>query len=258
MAVSMVIALCLNAALFCTVKDSITIPNFFSLGIGQINRNFFIGWAHRDPKYFVQAVFLANVGHAVFGILYIIYNNVFYGMTFAWEWARYAHHRKGLRVSEAPMGDQRTVYFFLMPLKTAIPIMLFSAGIHTLVSQTLFIVDVESYGWDTTHNIFVRTMQYDFTTTGFSPLGNALLIVAGALMISYLLCCSAMELKSSMPVTSTCSAAISAACHPDENEPDDFYLKKCTWGVTSVKDGIGHCTFTSLEAEKPNEYTPYA
>merc|ERR1711939_504500 len=75
---SMVIALCLNAALFCTVRDVITIPNFFSLGIGQINRNFFIGWAHRDPKYFIQAVFLANVGHAVFGVLYIIYNNVFY------------------------------------------------------------------------------------------------------------------------------------------------------------------------------------
>jgi hypothetical protein len=253
----MVIALCLNAALFCTVKDAITIPNFFSLGIGQINRNFFIGWAHRDPKYFLQAVFLANVGHAIFGILYIIYNNIFYAMTFSWEWARYAHHRKGLRVSEAPRGEQRTVYFFLMPLKTAIPIMLFSACIHTLVSNTLFIVDVETYGRDAKLNTFVRTPEFDFTTTGFSPLGNALLIIAGVLMISYLLCCSALELKSTMPVTSTCSAAISAACHPDENEPDDFYLKKVGWGVTSIKDGIGHCTFSTNPVDKPDEYTPY-
>ena len=254
----MVIALCLNAALFCTVRDVITIPNFFSLGIGQINRNFFIGWAHRDPKYFIQAVFLANVGHAVFGVLYIIYNNVFYAMTYSWEWARYAHHRKGLRVSEAPRGDQRPVYFFLMPLKLAIPIMLFSACIHTLISNTLYIVDVETYTFDAIRGIMIRTVQWDFTTTGFSPLGNALLLIAGALMISYLLCCATNELKSTMPVTSTCSAAISAACHPDEFEPDDFYLRKCTWGVTSVQNGVGHCTFTCLEAEKPNENTPYA
>jgi hypothetical protein len=254
----MVIALCLNAALFCTVRNAITIPNFFSLGIGQINRNFFIGWANRDPKYFIQSVFLANVGHAVFGVLYIIYNNVFYAMTFSWEWARYAHHRKGLRVSESPRGDQRAVYFFLMPLKLAIPVMLFSAGIHTMISNTLFIVDVETYGWDTVANTFIRTIEWDFTTTGFSPLGNALLIVAGALMISYLLCCAASELKSTMPVTSTCSAAISAACHPDEFEPDDFYLRKCTWGVTSVQNGVGHCTFSCLDVEKPNEHTPYA
>lgn len=253
----MVIALCLNAALFCTVKDAITIPNFFSLGIGSIDRNFFIGWAHRDPKYFVQAVFLANVGHAVFGILYIIYNNVFYAMTFSWEWARYANHRKGLRVSEAPRGSQRTVYFFLMPLKLALPIMLFSACIHTLVSNTLFLVDVETYGRDPTTNTFLRTPEFDFTTTGFSPLGNALLIVAGALMISYLLCCSALELKSTMPVTSTCSAAISAACQPDESEPDDFYLRKISWGVTGIKDGIGHCTFSCNPVDKPDEYTPY-
>ena len=254
----MVIALCLNAALFCTVRDAITIPNFFSLGIGQINRNFFIGWSHREPKDFIQAAFLANVGHAVFGILYIIYNNVFYAMTFSWEWARYAHHRKGLRVSEAPRGEQRSVYFFLMPLKLAVPVMLFSAGIHTLISQTLFIVDVETYGFESNSAKYVRTQNWDFTTTAFSPLGNAMLIVAGALMISYLLCCAATELKSSMPVTSTCSAAISAACHPDEFEPDDFYLRKCTWGVTSQKDGVGHCTFSCLEVEKPNEFTPYA
>jgi hypothetical protein len=254
----MVIALCLNAALFCTVKDAITIPNFFSLGIGKINRNFFIGWAHRDPKYFAQAVFLANVGHAVFGVLYIIFNNVFYAITFSWEWARYAHHRKGLRVSEAPRGAQRTVYFFLMPFKLAIPIMLFSACIHTLISNTLFIVDVETYSWESATHNFVRAKQYDFTTTGFSPLGNALLIIAGALMISYLLCCAGMELKSVMPVTSTCSAAISAACHPDDNEPDDFYLKKMSWGVTSITDRIGHCTFSCDPVEKPNDYTPYA
>lgn len=254
--------MCLNAALFCTVKEPIAIPNFYHLGLGQINRNYFIGWHHKEPRFFARAVFLASIGHAIFGVLYVIYNNVFYCMVFANEWSRYAHHRKGLRVSEAPRGKQRSIYFFMMPYKLAFPIMIFSSGIHTLISWTLFLVDVETYGHDPSQgqgvNTYVRTPQYDFTTTGFSPLGNALLIFAGLAMIAYLLACGATELRSVTPVTSTCSAAISAACHPDEEEPDDFFEKKMTWGVTSVKDGIGHCTFSSNEVTEPNEHTPYA
>lgn len=140
--------------------------------------------------------------------------------------------------------------------------MLFSMGIHTLISWTLFLVDVETYGHDASQGqgvgAYVRTPQYDFTTTGFSPLGNAMLILAGLIMMFFLLGCASNELKSTMPVTSTCSAAISAACHPDDHEPDDFNVKKLTWGVTSVKDGIGHCAFSCMDVKLPDENTPYA
>lgn len=255
------LSISLNGALFCTVNEPIGIFNFFKLGFGQINRQFFIGWHHKEPRYFVRAVFLANVGHTMFGCLYIMYNNVVYAMVFADEWARYGVDRKGLRVSEAPRGSQRTVYFFLMPYKLAIPIMMFSTGIHGMISQTLFLVDVEAYGHDLSHGQgmmdYKRTPQFDFSTTGFSPPGNAAVIILGAAMIAMLGLLSIRRLKSTMPVAGTCSAAISAACHPTDDEPEDGYLLPVKWGETDIYRGIGHCTFSSRDVKEPSEYTPY-
>jgi len=197
----------------------------------------------------------------MFGFLYIVYNNVVYAMIFADEWARYGNHRKGLRVSEAPRGAQRTVYFFLMPYKLAIPIMLSSVAIHSLITQTLFLVDVESYGHDLSPGqnmgAYVRTPQYDFTTTGFSPPANAAVIVLGAAFVGFLLLLSIRRLKSKMPVAGTCSAAISAACHPTDEEPEDGILQPMAWGETDVHRGIGHCAFSSRDVKAPSEYTPY-
>jgi hypothetical protein len=255
------LSICLNGALFCTVNEPISFANFLRTGMGQINRNFFIGWHHKEQKYMIRSIFIANVGHAIFGVLYIIFNNVIYCMVFSWEWARFANHRKGLRVSEAPRGSQRTVYFFLMPYRLALPIMAFSMGIHTLVSQTLFLVDVETYGHDPQKGErmgqYIRTPQFDFTTTGFSPLGNVGMIIVGLGMIGFLIWCGHKKLDSPMPVTSTCSAAISAACHPVWDEPEDAYLQPLQWGVTDIHHGIGHTTFSSRPVKGIDDYTPY-
>jgi hypothetical protein len=255
------LSICLNGALFCTVNEPMSFSNFLSTGMGQVNRNFFIGWHHKTQKYMIRSIWIANVGHAIFGVLYIIFNNVVYCMIFSWEWARYANHRKGLRVSEGPRGSQRTVYFFLMPYRLAFPIMAFSCGIHTLISQTLFLVDVETYGHDPRKGermgVYTRTPQYDFTTTGFSPLGNVGLIACGLAMIGFLIAWSFKRLDSPMPVTSTCSAAISAACHPTLEEPEDAVTLPLQWGVTETIRGVGHCTFSSRDVKGIDDCTPY-
>lgn len=255
------LSISLNGALFCTVNEPIGITNFFKLGFGQINRQFFIGWHHKEPRFFVRAVFLANIGHAMFGSLYIVYSNVVYAMTFTDEWARYGIHRKGLRVSEAPRGSQRTVYFLLMPYQTAVPIMAFSVAIHGMISQTLFLIDVEAYGHDLDHGQgmmdYKRTPQFDFSTTGFSPPGNAAVIILGFALVVLLLLLSIRRLKSNMPVAGTCSAAISAACHPADDEPEDAYTLPIKWGETDIYRGIGHCAFSSRDVKDPSEYTPY-
>jgi hypothetical protein len=141
------------------------------------------------------------------------------------------------------------------------PIMAFSVAIHSMISQTLFLVDVEAYGHDLTHGQgmmdYKRTPQFDFSTTGFSPPGNAAVIVLGAAMVSMLLFLSIRRLKSTMPVAGTCSAAIAAACHPTDEEPEDGYLLPIKWGETDVYRGIGHCTFSSRDVKTPSEYTPY-
>jgi hypothetical protein len=243
------------------MNESISFQNLLRLGIGTINRRFFISWHRKEQKGMFVSTITANAAHAIFGLVYVLYNNVFYCMIFADEWARYALHRKGLRVSESPRGAQRTVYFFLMPLKMAFPIMAFSSGIHTLISQTLFFVDVEAYG----HSLergqnmswYSRQPQYDFTTTGFSPLANVGLIAVSLIMIGFMVIMSGQKLKSGMPVTSTCSAAISAAIHPSPFEDEYADMQPLQWGVTDVRDGVGHCTFSAQDVKVPDEHTQY-
>jgi hypothetical protein len=257
----MILGTCFSASLYCTMQETISIRNLIHLGMGSINRRFFIGWHRKDTAGMMRSVFFANEGHALFGILYIIYNNVFYTMIFQDEWSRYQSHRKGLRVSESPRGKQRTVYFFLMPYKLAIPIMGFSCAIHTLISQTVFLVDIEAWGHGIEEgqksHFFTRDAQYDFSTTGFSPLADVGLIFFSIAMILYMVVYAFKKYKSGMPVVSTCSAAISAACHPSPNEKPDMWLQDIQWGVTEVLDGSGHCTFSAKDVAIPDERTPY-
>lgn len=56
------------------------------------------------------------------------------------------------------------------------------------------------------------------------------------------------ELSNKAPVVSTCSAAISAACHPPQGEDEEGYLLPLQWGVASTIDGIAHCSLTTNEA----------
>lgn len=48
-----------------------------------------------------------------------------------------------------------------------------------------------------------------------------------------------------MPLVSTNSRAISAACHPPDEDKHDGHLFPVIWGVTEIEDGIGHCTVTT-------------
>lgn len=66
-----------------------------------------------------------------------------------------------------------------------------------------------------------------------------------------------------MPLAGSCSAAICAACHPP-NANEGASAKKLLWGVVKDEgaeqqgDEVGHCSFTSLEVEKPVAGKMYA
>lgn len=58
-----------------------------------------------------------------------------------------------------------------------------------------------------------------------------------------------------MPMASTCSAAISAACHPPPGDIE-AYLLPVEWGEVSWDEvnQVGHCSFTTLEdVKRPTE-----
>jgi hypothetical protein len=66
-----------------------------------------------------------------------------------------------------------------------------------------------------------------------------------------------VKFKSGMPVVSTCSAAISAACHPSYHEEAGAHLMELQWGVTDEMDGVGHCSFSARKITMPDEKIPY-
>lgn len=80
---------------------------------------------------------------------------------------------------------------------------------------------------------------------------------------------STVQIK--MPVAGSCSLAIAAACHSsyvqkddddDDSEKLDAEYKPLKWGVESLIPGdieaeIGHCIFSSVEMEMPQNGTVY-
>ena len=53
-----------------------------------------------------------------------------------------------------------------------------------------------------------------------------------------------------MPLAGSCSAAISAACHPKQQDKDMSVLP-VKWGAEKTTGPIGHCSFSSFEVDMP-------
>lgn len=68
--------------------------------------------------------------------------------------------------------------------------------------------------------------------------GTSLVLIVGSISLLRLH-------PSSMPMVSTCSAAISAACHRP-GEDVDAHLLPVKWGVISENEEAARCAFTTL------------
>ena len=69
----------------------------------------------------------------------------------------------------------------------------------------------------------------------------------GLILVCALLLIGLRKFSSGMPMASTCSAAISAACHPPLPDDEEAYKFPVQWGVVSHDGdgGVGHCAFTT-------------
>jgi hypothetical protein len=77
------------------------------------------------------------------------------------EWSLHAAKRKGLRAFTSPIGPQRTSYALQLPYRYSLPLMALSGLFHSLVSRSIFLVIVESYGF--TDNDEATHEDYDDT-----------------------------------------------------------------------------------------------
>lgn len=84
-------------------------------------------------------------------------------------------------------------------------------------------------------------------------------IVVGFCMLAAALMTSRVKLKSAMPVVASCSAAISAACHPWKGNGDgSMAFSTLRWGALPVEGEVGYCSFTTEEVEEPEDGKLYA
>ncbi|KAK6811974.1 hypothetical protein RU639_012298 [Aspergillus parasiticus] len=251
------IIICIGLLIFgvLSMRDK---TNTWTMGLGAINTQTLITGT-RWVTSLISNVLVANTPQLLFSIIYFTFNAIFTAMTLAAEWSRYANHRKGLRVSGPPEVAQRSSYFLSLPYRFAVPALTFSALLHWLLSQSLFVVGIESY----TGN-FQRDPTRDFITCGYSPPAILSAILVGVAMVVWLVGFSFRRLESGMPVAGSCSLAIAAACHPTLRVKGDEYVDeegklgaeqmRVQWGVIYVDaDGEGHCSFSSEEVDVPED-----
>lgn len=210
-------------------------------------------------------VFVANSPQLILSLIYFTYNGLFTCYIMSAEWNSYAGERKGLRVSGEAVGDQRASLFLQLPYVWGVPLMILSAILHWLCSQSLFVVSLEfdhmvaqtpdSNGhlvcWSTINDSpygFSDNCYERYVTCGYSLQAILATILLGIVMIVFAVAMSFKRYQFPvMPVVRSCSAAISAACHipqeedvtnsSEENVEDQHikpWIMKLQWGESSM------------------------
>ncbi|KAJ8128619.1 hypothetical protein O1611_g5014 [Lasiodiplodia mahajangana] len=199
---------------------------------------------------FSGTLFLANVPQVILGSGWWLANSLLTRLLLAQRCARFIVKRSGLRVS-SPEGQQRRYFFLSLPYRYGVPLLILSAVLHWLLSQSFFVVQATGFVYDLTYkgrDQFVRDNTLDGSVIGYSTIAFifSLAIILGlSISIVFLAvkplprreiepCESYAEsdrdsLIIQMPLVSSCSAAISAACHPGPGS-QDTHLRLVQWG----------------------------
>ena len=151
------------------------------------------------------------------------------------EYAQFTQHRKSLRVS-VPKGVQRSTPWLNIPYKFAVPIMVVMALLHWTMSESIFIASVNVF--DVNH---IRKPAGDINTLGWSPLAViGSLVIVSILTLFLVFAASVNKYPSGMPLASSCSAAISAACHRSNDDPSDVAQRTLMFGVVPDETAMGN------------------
>lgn len=201
------------------------------------------------PTDIISIALIANVPQLLLSFLYFAYNSLFTAMLMGYEWTSYAYKRKGLRITRRPSGFQRSTYFLQLPYRFSLPLVVLSGILHWLVSQSIFVVAFDTY--DAYGDSYKGIDNIMAKTCGYSPIAMLTVVILGILMVVAVVAFGYIPYKRGMPLAGSCSLAISAACHPEQDrgtKASALSEQKLQWGVVSTGvDGVGHCAFSSKE-----------
>lgn len=197
-------------------------------------------------------VLIANAPQVLLSFLYLTYNGLYTCMLLADEWSGFARERKALRVTKAEGEFQRSTYRLQLPYKYGIPLVILSGLLHWLVSQSLFLARVTIYDQDG-----VEDDEISISTCGYSNIALMTTILLGSIVVMLGVVNGFRRYPAGMPLVGSCSAAISAACHPPKADSDAAVLP-LMWGAVPTTKETGHCCFTSFEVTPPVREESYA
>ncbi|KAK1046579.1 hypothetical protein LTR74_017920 [Friedmanniomyces endolithicus] len=223
----------------------------FSLGFGTVDSRVTIvnDLPQSGGAGLAAAVLVANLPQVICSLLYFAYNALFTAMLLSYEYSQYGvgGRRKALRVS-SPEGQQRSKYFLHLPYTYSVPLIAISTLLHWLISQSLCMVRI-TVSQDASNNMSIL---------GFSCSPILATLIVGSVLLLAAPAFGLRRLASNIPLASASSMALSAACHPPEDDVDAAYLK-LRWGaVDDPSESVGHCCFTSQEVQDPRPGRLYA
>ncbi|KAI0468367.1 hypothetical protein F4859DRAFT_524623 [Xylaria cf. heliscus] len=226
---------------------ALTLSFFRSLGFGSVSELTFLNvkLPRGDPVGLILNVLIINSPQLLFSIMYSVYSAIITTFLVQREFSlMYTRaHRKALRVSE-PVGIQRSSYFISLPLRYGIPVNLFSAAFHWLISQSFFLARITALTPDG-----VEDHANSFSTLGYSPYAIIITGIVGFANVLAIILLGCRKYDGTMRMVSTNSMAISAACHSLAEDREFGYQLPLQWGVVEIgEDGIGHCAFTTARS----------
>lgn len=237
--------------------QTVSFSSLSALGFGAATSETIIEWGIpvSGSSALIENVLVANTPQLVLSGIYLTLNNVLTRMQLAVEWASYSVERKALRVSHARAGTQRSTYFLQLPYRVGLPLMIVSATLHWLVSQSIFLVSINTF--DARGR--PKRDESEIATCGFSPVAIICTLVVGAVVILFSLFVGAQKLPpGDMPLIGSNSIGIAASCHSVGNGDDA--QQPLMWGVVceSSDERIGHCSFSSSAVGIPVQAQLYA
>lgn len=159
------------------------------------------------------------------------------------EWCGYAMKRKGLRVS-SPKGIQRGTYRLQLPYRYGIPVLVGSGVLHWLVSQSIFLARINVF--DSERN---EVPSESVSTRGYSPIAIMFVCALGSIVILCGIGTGFRRYNVAVPLAGSCSAVISAACHPPQGSIDTT-SRPAKWErvdndeMDNEGPGVGQYSFT--------------
>ena len=199
--------------------------------------------------YMVLLPLIVNVPQAVLSVVFIGLNKILTRMAMSAEYAQFALERKPLRVT-VPTGSQRSSYFLNIPLKFALPNLVAWTFLHWLASEMYFSIVTRDYSvYYPLGRFQVEAGVYTSTFALWAFLGLGFFIITVCMLLGLRI------YPENIPFTYGNTAVISAACHPDPNEPDNAAEMPLMYGRRQNEHGESTCSFSaqSVELIEPGE-----